>query len=251
MQLAYSLDATRLADFSAIATAARAAGFDAVEITQATADACAPLKSAPAMPIACLAAAGGFSNQPAADAAATAAITALIDQATALACPVVSVGETIPMQSGDIGSLIAPRATWLAPLAAYAQRRGVKLAYTNSDTISTGADLWKLCETVSSPTLGVCWHSRKALQVRGLALARALSQSPNIVVPMLNTRIVHARWNWPTDIGPNSPLQMLAQRLSGIGYRGSIAVEGIAPETPASELSDIAKTLRKAMAVGN
>lgn len=250
MQLACSLDAARLADFPAIAAAAKSAGFDSVEILQAAADACAALKSAPALPIACLAAAGGFSNQPAADAAATAAITALLDQAAALACPVVAVGETIPMQSGDIGSLIAPRAAWLAPLAAHAQRRGVKLAYTNSDTLFTGADLWKLCETVSSPTLGICWHSHKALQVRGLALARALAQSPNIVVPTLNTRIVHARWNWPTDIGPNSPLQMLTQRLAGIGYRGAIAIEGIPPETPASELAEIVKSLRRTMAPG-
>lgn len=128
------------------------------------------------------------------------------------ACVRVQAGE---LQKGESFSaavgIIAER---LGTLVAAAEAAGVAIAIENSGSFRGAKDLWRLLESAPHRYVGVC-------------LDATSGESPALLVPTLNRRIVHVHvWDHkggaPVALGQGEAKnRLLCERLRGIGYAGA------------------------------
>jgi sugar phosphate isomerase/epimerase len=156
----------------------------------------------------------------------SARIRDLIDLANRANCPLIKVGESGPHRPRtNLANIATALGDWLLPLADFAADRNVTLALDNSKSLRTARETWAILDRCNHPSLGCC------LDLRTNAI---LNESPLVVVPMLNSRIVYVQVSdlrnlaEPTvdcDFGAGVvPIKASIARLRGIGYSGWVAV---------------------------
>jgi sugar phosphate isomerase/epimerase len=198
---------------------AKELGYDGIELT------CSPdlRDEIPfgSLAVACLSVGGRVLVQSKASQSESDHLRPLIDRAAGMGCSLVKVLEP---QSLRRGTWLVPAdvaCAWLIPLADYAADRDVTIALDNSQSLRTAREFWEILDRCNHPSLGCC------LDV--LTSAR-LGESPEVTVPMLNSKIVYVQLADVKDLAHPAtecnlgdgvvPIRTTIARLRGIGYAG-------------------------------
>jgi sugar phosphate isomerase/epimerase len=220
-----------------IASTAKKHGFDGVEFDF-------PMSVPTAVPtafehgdveVACLADGSSIDGQKNENQLRSKHVRSLIDLAGRVGCPLVRITEsTIPRGQNRAACALA-LGDWLLPLADYAADRSVSLVLDNTQSLRTARETWAILDRLNHPSLGCC------LDV--LTLCRN-GDSPQVVVPMLNSRITYVQISDVKDRAEPTvqcnlgegivPIKTTIARLRGIGYSGWMTVQW----RPTSEAAD-------------
>jgi sugar phosphate isomerase/epimerase len=163
-------------------------------------------------------------------------VRTLIDRAGALDCRLVQVQEA-PIAAGKNRSAHAlSLGDWLSPLADYAGEHEVILILNTALSCRTARETWAILDRLNHPSLCCCLDAQASARV---------GDSPQVSVPMLNSRIGYARVSDAKDLSdPSSecdlgqgvvPIETMISRLRGIGYAGWVAVKAWGPQERAGE----------------
>jgi sugar phosphate isomerase/epimerase len=208
---------------AALAIIAKRYGFDGVELNFPTT---VPVALDPVgVEIACLAGGRGAGAHVNENQARVQHIRSLIDLAATIGYPIVKITEDA-ISSGkgraDSGGALGD---WLVPLADFAAERGVCLALDNTQSRRTARETWAILDRLNHPSVGCCLDALTAAQI---------GQSPQVLVPMLNSKIFYVQVSDVAELGERAvecnlgdgvvPIATTIARLRGIGYVGWICV---------------------------
>lgn len=247
MKIAFSTASVPAWDVGTTLARAKAMGFDGVELGHAPDDLADVARVAKEMGvgIACLCTPASYTGRGYEDRVAGGVIESAVDAARALGCPCVRILDPAEGRLGESG--LIRFGDFLAPLADYALQRDVTLLVENARSLRTARQLWTLLDRLNHPSLGVCWNVRSAVLA---------GESPQISVPVLNTRIHHVRLAdariddrgvTAVQFGDGQfPIPALLNRLRGIGYGGYVSVAyGDLGENAEAFLAESLKRLRE------
>jgi sugar phosphate isomerase/epimerase len=233
MKFAFSTEASEACLIEITATA-RKLGYDGVELST-TAPAATEFEPV-GVNVACLAAGAMFSGQSKKDLSQSTQIRSLIDWAGRISCPLVMISEAAIPVGQNRTTAGAALSDWLLPLADYAADRTVTLALGNSQSLRSAKEIWTILDRLDHPSLGCCLN---------LYTAARLSEPPQVVVPMLNSKIVYVQVSDAKDLARPSecnlgdgvvPINTAISRLRGIGYSGWVTVGGGQMPQPAESI---------------
>jgi sugar phosphate isomerase/epimerase len=193
---------------------ARSLGFDALELNcEKTGDVPSPLLT---LPVASLA---GGELAPAR--MADGYFTRLIDLAAESKAPFVTLKETATLRHASRTATSMAVGERLLSLADLAAARGITLLLDVSCSLRTARETWTILDRVDHPSVGC---------IIDVVTAMSLGDSPEITVPMLNSRINAIQLSDVTnqcgsliecDLGTGIvPLKTWLSRLRGIGFNG-------------------------------
>jgi len=210
--------------FEKIAAAAKELGYDGVELNfPSNVPAELDLHGTSA---ACLAGGRGAVGKRTEDKNRTAHLRSLIDCSASIGCPLVKVMETSipPGQNRANAALVL--GDWLLPLSDYAASHAVSLVLDISQSLRTARELWTILDRANHPSLGCCLD---------LLAAARIGDSPQVAVPMLNSRILDVQISDANDLTQSAvdcnpghgvvPIDTAIARLRGIGYSGWMTVK--------------------------
>jgi sugar phosphate isomerase/epimerase len=154
----------------------------------------------------------------------------LVNLAASLGCSLVKINES-PLKSGQNRSSSGlALGDWLLPLADYAAERAVTLALDNSQSRRTARETWAILDRCNHPSLGCCLDA---------LTAAFIGDSPQVTVPMLNSRIVYVQLSDVKDLAMPAmdcdlgdgvvQIKTTINRLRGIGYSGWLTLRTVTP----------------------
>jgi sugar phosphate isomerase/epimerase len=204
--------------FDSIVAAVNTLGYDGAELNF-------PAPMSETFKIACLSGAMADGGQPNEGKNRSTHARGQISAASQFGCAIVKITESAIRAGQNRAASGLALGDWLLPLADYAADRGVTLALDNTQSLRTARETWTILDRLNHPSVGCCLDT--------LTLAR-LGESPQVVVPMLNSRIVYVQVSDAKDLSdPASdcdlgdgvvPIETAITRLRGIGYSGWMTV---------------------------